>query len=149
MRLKVKLVGFKELDDALGQLPKATGKNVLRRTLKAAGEPMAAAGASNARRSSGRLSESYAVSPKLVGSQRPKHNKRSTVETFVGPGPLTQSITEEFGTFQQAPSPHLRPAWDAEKMDTLDRIKESLASEIAKAVSRIAKKAAKRAKAMS
>jgi hypothetical protein len=35
-----KLEGFKELDRALGKLPKATAKNVLRRTLIKAAKPI-------------------------------------------------------------------------------------------------------------
>lgn len=42
MKTFVKTEGFKELDDALGQFSKATARNVLRRALIKAGEPIAA-----------------------------------------------------------------------------------------------------------
>ncbi|WP_274875079.1 hypothetical protein [Sinorhizobium meliloti] len=38
---RVSIEGLKQLDQALAELPKATGKAVLRRTLIKAGEPLA------------------------------------------------------------------------------------------------------------
>ena len=42
MKTTMKLEGFRELDKALGELPKATGKNVLRKVGRKALEPMRA-----------------------------------------------------------------------------------------------------------
>ena len=41
MKMSLGLSGFKELDAALGELPKATARNALRRTLTKAAEPIA------------------------------------------------------------------------------------------------------------
>ncbi len=45
---KIRIDGLKELDRALGQLPKATAKATLRRVLKESAEPMARAARSKA-----------------------------------------------------------------------------------------------------
>jgi hypothetical protein len=147
MRLKVEVQGLRELDWALGQLPKATGKNVLRRTLMEAGWPMADRYAGTVRRNFGDLAESTTVSTKLSRAQRSAHVKKSTVEMFVGPGPYVQAITEEFGTLDQQPQGAMRAAWDAEKRPALETITTALADEIEKARKRIARKAARALKA--
>jgi HK97 gp10 family phage protein len=43
VKMSLGIVGFKELDANLGQLPKATARNALRRVLVKAGEPIASA----------------------------------------------------------------------------------------------------------
>ena len=146
MRVTCKVEGLRELDRALGELPKATGKNVLRRTLTEAGWPMADRYAGTVRRAFGDLAESTTVGTKLSRAQRSAHKKQSTVEVFVGPGPMVQAITEEFGTLDQPPQGAMRAAWDAEKRPALDAIASGLAAEIEKARKRIAKKAMRAAR---
>lgn len=69
MKTTVKMVGFKELDAALGEFKKATARTITRRALTKAAEPMrekAAQLAPVARtRGGGLLSKSIIVSPKL------------------------------------------------------------------------------------
>lgn len=142
-RQKFKLDGLKELERALGELPKATGKAVLRRVLKQAGEPIARAARARAPRDHGDLVESIDVSTKLSRRQRARHVKKSTVEMFVGPGPHPQAITQEFGTWFHAPQPFMRPAWDEQKMTALDITGTMLGVEIDKAAKRAARKAAR------
>lgn len=143
MRQKFKLSGLRELEQTLGTLPKATGKAVLRRVLREAGEPIARSMRAKAPRDMGDLIESIDVSTKLSRRQRALHKKKSTVEMFVGPGPYPQAITQEFGTWFHRPQPFARPAWDAEKMAALDRAGTLLGIEIDKAVQRAARKAAR------
>jgi HK97 gp10 family phage protein len=57
--------GFRELDKALAQLPKATARNVLRRTLIKAGEPIAEEARLLAPVDSGDLRESIQVSTRV------------------------------------------------------------------------------------
>jgi HK97 gp10 family phage protein len=138
-----KIEGLKELDEALSELPKATARNVLLRTLKEQGQPIADAGEANAPRLSGQLAESYTVGTKLSRAQKSKLKKESMVEVYIGPTPHPKSIQTEFGNAHQAPHPHLRPAWDGNVMRVLEGIKTSLAEQIEKARARLARKAAR------
>ena len=141
------LEGLSDLEQALMELPRATSRNVLLRTLKKAAEPVAKAGAANAPRRTGGLAESYVVSTKLTKSQK-KVAKQSDVEVYVGPTPHPKSIQTEFGNVHQAAEPHLRPAWDSTNKEVLDSIKEQLSTEIEKARERLARKAARLAAKM-
>lgn len=143
-----KLEGLKELDRALTELPKATARNVLLRTLKEQGQPIADAGEAYAPRLSGQLAESYTVGTKLSRRQKKLHKKESHVEVFIGPTPHPKSVQTEFGNAHQAPHPHLRPAWDGNVMRVLNGIKNSLAEQIEKARARLARKAAREAAKM-
>lgn len=133
--------GLSDLAEALKELPKATGKNVQKRALIKAGQPIANQAQANARRLTGKLQRSFGVSDKLSRRQKTQHKKESAVEVFAGPGALAQAITEEFGTAHQAAHPTLRPAWDGNKRAALESIKEELVNEIEKARKRLARKA--------
>lgn len=61
----VTIDGLKELDKALGELTKATARNVVKRVLVKAGEPIAAAAAQYAPKDTLELSESIVVSSKI------------------------------------------------------------------------------------
>jgi len=139
----VKIEGLSELEEALSELSKATGRNVLKRALINAAQPIADAAAANARKLTGKLQGSFGVSDKLSRRQKAQNIKGSDVEVYAGPGALTQAITEEFGTHNQAPHPTLRPAWDSGWRGALDSIRDSLADEIEKAHARAARKAAR------
>lgn len=143
-----KVEGLKDLDQALAELPKATARNVLLRTLKEQGQPIADAGEANAPRDKGHLADSYTVGTKLSRRQKKQHKKESMVEVYVGPTPHPKSIQTEFGNAHQAPHPHLRPAWDGNVMRVLDGIRQSLADQIEKARARLARKAAREAAKM-
>lgn len=147
MRTTYKVEGLKELKNALQELPKATGTNVLKRVLIGAGEPIAAHAASLApddpTTSGFDLKRSVTVSHRLSRRQRSKHRKESKVEVYVGAGPLAQASLQEFGTSNHPPQPFLRPAWDGGRMAALEYIKRQLGAEIKKAASRLAAKAAR------
>lgn len=138
-----KLEGARELDEALKTLPKATGKNALKRALVRAAEPIAAAAAAMAPRLTGELKASIKVGTVLSSNQRRQHEKQGDVEVFAGAGPLPQAHLVEFGTAHSAPEPFMRPAWDGGKMRALQSIKSDLAEEIEKARQRLARKAAR------
>jgi HK97 gp10 family phage protein len=147
-RQTFKIEGLKELDEALKELPKATARNVLLRTLKEQGQPIADAGEANAPRLSGKLADSYTVGTKLSRRQKKQNKKESMVEVYVGPTPHAKSVQTEFGNAHQAAHPHLRPAWDGNVMRVLDGINRSLAEQIEKARARLARKAAREAAKM-
>lgn len=144
--VRFKLEGLKELEQALGQLPRATQRNVLRRVLEDAGEPIAQAARARAPRDVGNLIESIDVSPRLTRRQKARHQKVAGVEMHVGAGANPQAITQEFGTFSNAPQPFMRPAYDAEKVGSMNIIYHSLWGEIEKAAQRAARKAARLAR---
>jgi HK97 gp10 family phage protein len=148
MAVKVRIDGLREIEARLSELPKATGKNVLRRVLKKRAEPVAAAMEAGAPRLSGNLAASAGVSTKLTKRQGALHRKmfrndRAAVEMFAGVGGLPQATQQEFGNEMHGPQPFARPAWDAHKMAMLDGIKDDLWSEISKAAARLARKAAR------
>lgn len=154
MAVTVKIEGLKELDDALGELPKATGKNVLRRVLRKAAEPMAEqmrASAPVAEENGGQLRDSIGVGTRLSRNQGRLHRKmfkddRASVEMFVGAGAVPQAHLEEFGGATNAPRPYARPAWDANKDKMLAGIKSDLWAEIERAAARHARKMARLAR---
>ncbi|GLQ36749.1 hypothetical protein GCM10007908_03690 [Rhizobium albus] len=144
-RSTVRISGLKELDRALGELPKAAAKATLRKVLTEAAEPMARAARRNAPKQDYHLYESIDVSPRLNGRQRALHRKENSptfVETFVGTN-NPAGVQQEFGNERHAAQPFLRPAWDAEKKPTVERIANSLWTEIERMAKRVANKAAR------
>jgi HK97 gp10 family phage protein len=140
-RQTFKIEGLADLDEALDELPKATARNVLLRTLKEQGAPIRDDGERNAPRLSGGLKQSYTVSTKLSGRQKKMNRKQSDVEVYIGPGPAPKGVQTEFGNAHQAAHPHLRPAFDGNVRKVLAGIAKSLTAEIEKARARLARKA--------
>lgn len=152
MAQRVHIEGLRELDRALRELPKATGKAVLRRILKKRSEPLAAAmraGAPDDPDTGGNdLRSSIAVGTKLSKRQAGIHRKmfkddKASVEVFVGAGPLPHAHLQEFGSSLHGAQPFARPAWDAGHMSILTGLKEDLWTEIRKTAQRLAKKVAR------
>lgn len=140
-----KIEGFAALDRTLGQLPKATAKNVLRRTLIKAAKPIDDDASAAAPFLTGGLQKSVITGPRLTRSQtRGSFLKTSNyyAEIHVGTS-LSKGLFTEFGTFKDAPQPWFRPAWEAHKGQALTIIKMELGGEIEKAAKRYAKKLAK------
>ena len=146
MKGTFKLKGFREMDAALAEFPKATGRNILRRTAIEALEPVADAMRAKAPRAEGELKAAIDV-----GTRRAKRTKKhfpetSTVEAYagvkvVGRGVPPQAYQQEFGNENHGPQPFARPGWDEEAAPTLERVKESLAGQIDKARTRAQRKA--------
>lgn len=141
-RTKIRVEGLRELDRALRELPKATGKNVLKRVLMKAGQPIEHHAERLAPVRTGHLKQSIGTGTKLTRRQRRQHKKESPVEVFVGAAE-PKAHMQEFGQAHHPPQPFLRPAWDANKMGALNSIKNDLGEEIEKARQRLAKKAAR------
>lgn len=145
----MKIEGLRELERALRELPKATGKAVLRRTLLKRAKPIAEAAAANATQVTGALARSATASTVLSKRQRALHRKmfrddKASVEVFAGFGPDPAAHLEEYGSVHNDPNPMLRPAWDAGKNAALEGIKDDLWLEIRKSAARLARKAAKK-----
>ncbi len=143
--IQMKVLGLKELDLALRELPEAAAKATLRAALKKAAQPVADVAASMAPVRTGRLSESISVRTQLSKRQRRGRKKKDAVVMFIGAeakkGPHAHLI--EFGTRFQGARPFLRPAWDAGKQGVLSSIRSQLATQIEKTRKRLARKAPK------
>jgi HK97 gp10 family phage protein len=146
---QVTVEGLSDSLDALEELSKATQTNVQKRALLKAAQPIVDAAKSNAPVLSGTLRDRIDVGTKLSKSQKSSYEKGSKVEVYIGPPPLVQAITSEFGTFQESPRPFMRPAWDGNKDNALEIIRKELGVEIEKARQRAAKKAERLAAQMS
>lgn len=167
MSVSVKVSGLAELDRALGELPKATARNVLVRTLTKAAEPMA----EEARRlvpvMTGRLRDSIMVSARvkntvgnaeyaaamraglgkadaraaLLAARKASKGQGSFAQVFVGParggGTIRYAHIVEFGSVDTAPQAYMRPAWELSKFRVLDTIKAELGNQIIAAARRI------------
>jgi HK97 gp10 family phage protein len=145
----VKLEGFRELEAALAQLPKSTGKNVLRRVAKGALEPMADKARGMAPIDQGDLKAAIMVSEKRTKrvTRINRFDKNTGIEMAMGPvsgkGVLNYATFAEFGTNDTRATPFMRPSWEGGKNEALEYVKSNLGLEIEKAAKRLAKKAAR------
>jgi HK97 gp10 family phage protein len=148
----VTITGVKELENALAELPKATGKNVLRRVLLKRAKPMAEHMRSMAPddpvthgydlRNS--ITASTRLSPRQAGLHKKMFKEdKASAEVFVGAGPVPHAHMQEFGTVNHGPQAFVRPAWDAGAGPLLVGIKDDLWIEIKKSAARLAKRKAR------
>ena len=126
----------------------ATAKNVGRRALRRAGAPLAAKMNAYAPEGGtsrdGPLNESYSVSTKLNKSQAKAARREGKDDVFMYVGTSdVAGIQQEFGNERHNPQPHARPAWQAERFATLDRVVSTLTEEVEKAAERARRKALK------
>lgn len=163
--------GLKELEAALMELPKATGKNVMRRALIAAATPIAAEAqlqirvkrvrpavvTSKVQFSSGNAGKrafaealSRGATRLEAGQAAHEANASATGEgdnitsALVAVGPTRRAFYGfEFGTVHLSPQPFMRPAWHITKANALETIQTQLKDEIEKAQKRIAAKQAR------
>jgi HK97 gp10 family phage protein len=157
MRGETTFSGNAELQANLRSLGKATGRNTLKRVGTKMLEPMRDRAKAAARRRSGDLERSIKIGTKLARSQAGGSRNRAvagggfrataknSVDLHMGPGQNPQAITEEFGKFNQAPHPFMRPAFDAEANAAVLRAGEMLWAEVSKSVAKRARKLAKAA----
>lgn len=149
VQVTVRLEGFRELERALNELPKSTGRAVLRRVAKGALQPMADRAKGLAPVDDGQLSESIMVSERRTRrvARINRFDKNTGLEMAMGPvsggGVLNYATFAEFGTNDTRARPFMRPAWDSGKDDALDYIKASLGNKIERAAKRLAKKNAR------
>lgn len=168
MKSTVQLTGFKELEASLENIGGAVGKRLARAALKKAAEPMRDKAKSLAPVKTGKLRNSIIIGSKLGNRQKRDLRKlskdqRAAIELFIGPSYLKgdggrHGHLVEFGTAPHInggmfkgskhpgskPQPFMRPAWDAEKEPTVDRLRGLLWEQIEKRAKREARKAARR-----
>lgn len=152
MSVKFRVDGFKELDAALEALGDSQSKQVVRRTLKQLGKPIAEEASDLApvdmtRDDGPHLYESIRVTSSLESRyKRRLRNPKGTVSIFVGPDRKAfHAHLQEFGTVHHAPQPYMRPAWDKHKGALIGRLKEMLWANIQRRIRLNAKVAARAA----
>ena len=143
----IKTHGFKELERALAEeLPKATAKNVLRRS---ATEVMQNRIESRARelapKERGKLADGIVTKPvRAKRVSRTQYASQSGVAVATGPTGRPEggnASWQEHGTANMPANPYMRSAVDAEGEAVIDDIREVLTAQIEKAKARIARKA--------
>jgi HK97 gp10 family phage protein len=149
MKATVKVEGLKDLESALSELPKLTRRNAGKRALMKAAQPMFEEAQRRAPELTGYLKTHFYIGRPL--SPRQKRLQRGAnkpdVEIFLGPDSAKRGVMQEFGTQNHAPQPFMRPAFDNNVWKAIGTIKEILSEEIMKAARRVARKAARRARA--
>lgn len=137
--MKVKVEGFRDLEQNLFKLKGSTAKSNVRAAAQEALEPMARDMRAKAPRDSGELIESIDVSERT----KPPLPKRDAFEIAVGPGRMPQAITQEFGFYSSPGQPFARPAYEENKHDAIDRFGVLLWDRVLKAIKRAAAKVAR------
>lgn len=171
-RTTVKVDGFRELEDALRELPTALARNTGKRAMLKAAEPMVAKAKSLVPVRTGALRDSItakaavvnrlglrefgqvmrATGDKSAARQALRDARRGkgssgTVQVKLGPGQLPHAHLVEFGSVHnEPPHPYLRPAFDTEVGAVIDTVGDILRVEIAKTAARLEKRAARLAK---
>lgn len=139
----IKLEGFRELDKALGELPKTTAKNTLVRTLKKAAVPVRDAAQENAPKETGDLEHHITIGTRLTRSQaRDNRERKSFAEVYIGTN-LSRGMFTNFGTFKDAAQLWFDRAWASTQGEALTIISTDLGKEIERSAARLAKKRAK------
>lgn len=165
--IRVQAIGFKELEKALGELSRATRKNVAKRALMKAAKPIADDAKGSVRKRTRALANSIkVVSPentvgkaeyaaamsaglgKGAASAAMRKARRGApgqdrVTVLIATGQLPQATMLEFGTENAPPYPYMRPAWDSGKDGALNDLKRTLTDEVEKAAARVKAKALK------
>lgn len=147
---KSELLGLRDLRSNLLELPKATARAALQRTLKKAAEPThklwVAKAPDDPITGPPDLKTSIVVGPssRLTGRQKRDAKKEGKffAEIHVGTAdPAGQQ--QEYGNVNHPAQPSGRPAWEATKERALETIKTELGTEIEKSAQRLARKAAR------
>lgn len=141
-RSSTKVEGFKELDDALAQLPKATRRNVIGRVMKTVLTPMLEAAKQNVPVRTGKLRESLAITAKRHRGVK----KVNEVERYLATQGAPHAHLQEFGTVDMAANPYMRPAWDAGAPKAAQDLQDEMWKEITKATERARRKAERMAR---
>lgn len=146
--------GGKDLEAALMSLgTKVTARNVGKRALTKAADPIKVKAQLLAPKDEGDLQESIKVG-KAVAPFQNDGNRGDYIAVFVGIDDSVDSRLVVYAAEQEKGNParhleaqpYMRPAWDSEKGKAAERIAPELWDEIEKASARAARKAARRVK---
>lgn len=136
-----RMTGQRELYAKFAQLPKATQRNVLLRTLKEAIAPLAAAVTAKVPYLTGTLEEHQ-----FTGETRQLTRRQKRMEQRADRGQFVALVhfgtadpagmMNEFGNAHQAPQPYFRQEWEARKVGLITTIGEILGPQIEAAAAR-------------
>lgn len=144
---RMQMVGGKELDRALKELPKAMQKSTLVSAMRKAAQPVLKDARARAPvGATGNLKKSLAIGTKLTGRQaKGRSRAKSIPQIFIGARWPTGAHAHiiEFGRAGVPARPFLRPAWDANK----ERVLKSLRGEVWKVLAKKARQLAAKAEA--
>jgi HK97 gp10 family phage protein len=153
MKATFKISGLRQLDAALGQLPKATARSVLTRTGKKALQPMAetarALAPDDPDTGGNDLKASIIVGTKLntrqakMARKDARENGKAFATVYMGPT-VSHGLHQEYGTVNHGPQAFMRPAFSREAEGAIKIVASELGAEIEKAAKRLAKRAAKK-----
>lgn len=140
----VRIEGLRDLENALRELPKATARAALRRTLKIAAKPVEDAMRAKAPVETGGLRDSIITGTRLTRRQAAAAKKETKhfSEIHIGTS-HPAAVPQEFGTILHAAQPFGRPAWEETQTGALVDISRELGGEIEKSRERLARKAAR------
>ncbi|WP_172332498.1 hypothetical protein [Mangrovicoccus sp. HB161399] len=157
--MKVTFHGGRELEKALGELPRlATRKELVRKILLASLGPFVTRVRALAPRQDSyggkmpQLSESYVAgrSSKLSKRQRSMIRREGRYDVVVHAGTADPAgVQQEFGNRRHRAQPHARIAWMQTREEVFRRVAEGMRKEVARAVARARRKAARSAKSRS
>jgi HK97 gp10 family phage protein len=147
--VKQTLRNFDELERALAEeLPKATAKNVLRKSMIEAMKRIEDRARELAPAEDGQLWDS--ITTKVARSKRvsrTQYAQSSGVTVETGPTGRPEggnAAWQEYGTVNMPANPFMRPASDSESQNVVDDVITVLTEQVEKAKARIARKAARR-----
>lgn len=151
LHLTVHVDGLDGILEALEEIPKiATEKNVVRRALIDAAEPLRAEWAAlapyDATDQGLHLRDSVVVSEKTVSKQHDPSAPPGGVTVYIGPSanlPRHHGIFMEFGTFKDVAQPSGRPAYDSKKYETINLLGFFMWVQIDATAQRLSRRAAR------
>jgi hypothetical protein len=137
---KFRIEGLSEINRALGQLPKATGRAALVRVGKRRLEPLLATAKAAVPVEEGELRDSLIISTQqgTHGQRKRRFADRSTVEVMMGPSgdQHGHAVPQEFGSINNPPAGYMRKAWDQHNAGMLNGIADDLGETVTKAARR-------------
>ena len=143
MKVTVQTSGFKEMEDLLFLMTKATAKNTAARAMIKSLEPTKNLARLLSPKDDRELERGIEISRRATSK---KKLAKSDLEIFCGPiKQIRHAIPQEFGTVKHGPNPFMRPAWDATKLTVLTRLGYLQWEEIEKSIARLERKAAREA----
>lgn len=139
----VRVEGLKEIDAALAELPKATGRNVMRRVGLKRMQPIAETMRQLAPDDPATGGNDLKASINVTTKKPKRHRRESEVEIYAGPDRRPAGVQQEFGNQHHGPQPFVRPAWDQHEDGLLPGLADDFWPELKKAADRQARKTAR------
>lgn len=138
------VLGLRQLEQVLLNLPRSTAKGVVRRSMTKAAEPMrdlaARLAPDDPATHTPDLHTSFAIGNRSKGGRGGfRREGPREVAIYIGPTRegYPQAIMMEFGTFKDRAQPSLGPAWEQEQRPMLERFAVLQGQELDKTIARI------------